>query len=124
MHSNRSDSLLRHLDFAFFDVMAMQLSFVLMYAITKHTGFIYNEENYQIQTAVFFVVQVALGLFSPAYDRIFTRSMYDELKSLLLNIALILLLSGAFILMTQTPVKNKELLIVAGLYFDINFFFR
>ncbi len=102
----------------------MQLSFVLMYAITKHTGFIYNEENYQIQTAVFFVVQVALGLFSPAYDRIFTRSMYDELKSLLLNIALILLLSGAFILMTQTPVKNKELLIVAGLYFDINFFFR
>ena len=124
MHTNRSDSALRHLDFAFFDVLVMQLSFVLMYAITKHSGFIYHDEQYVIQAAVFFVVQVALGLFSNAYDQIFTRGMYDELKSLLLNIILIVLLSGAFILMTHTPVKNRELVIVAGLYFDINFFVR
>ncbi|MBR0228098.1 MAG: sugar transferase [Clostridia bacterium] len=124
MHTNRSDSALRHLDFAFFDVVVMQLSFIMMYGITKHQGFLYNDEQYVIQASVFLVVQIALGLFSNAYDRIYTRGMYEELKSLLLNIAMIELLSGAFILMTHTPVKNKELLIVAGLYFDINFFVR
>ncbi len=102
----------------------MQISFVLMYIFTKHTGFIYADETYEIQAAVFLVVQIALGMFSNAYDKIFTRDMYAELKSLLLNVGLIFLLSGAFILMTNTPVKNTELLIVAGLYFDINFFVR
>ncbi len=124
MHTNHTDSVLRHLDFLAFDVLVLQLSFVLMYSITKHTGFIYNDENYMIQAAVFFVVQAALGLLSNAYDQIFTRGMYDEMKSLLLNIVLIELLSGAFILMTHTDVSNKELAIVAGLYFDINFFVR
>ena len=124
MHAKRSDSALRHLDFAFFDLLVMQISFILMYMFTKHPGFIYADETYLIQTSVFLVVQVALGLFSNVYDRIFTRDMYAELKSLLLNIALICLLSGAFMLMTHTPVDNKELLIVAGLYFDINFFVR
>ena len=124
MHTNRSDSALRHMDFALFDVLVMQLSFILMYSITKHSGFIYNDEQYVIQASVFLVVQIALGLFSSAYDRIFIRDMYAELKSLLLNVVLIVLLSGAFILMTHTPVKNRELLIVAGLYFDINFFVR
>ena len=124
MHTNRSDSAIRHLDFAFFDVLVMQISFILMYAFTKHSGFIYADETYMVQTSVFLVVQIALGMFSSAYDRIFTRDMYAEMKSLLLNVVLINLLSGAFILMTHTPVKNKELLIVAGLYFDINFFVR
>ena len=124
MHTNRSDSALRHLDFAFFDVLVMQLSFIMMYGITRHEGFIYNDEKYLIQASIFLVVQIALGLFSNAYDRIFTRNMYEELKSLLLNIVMIVLLSGAFILMTHTPVKNKELMIVAGLYFDIDFFVR
>ncbi len=124
MHSSRTDSALRHLDFAFFDVLVLQLSFNLMYAITRHTGFIYYDDQYAIQTAVFFLVQVTLGLFTNAYDRIFTRDIYEELKSLLLNIILIVLLSGAFILMTHTPVVNTELVIVAGLYFDINFFVR
>ena len=124
MHTNRSDSAIRHLDFAFFDVLVMQLSFIMMYGITRHEGFIYNDEQYLIQASVFLVVQIALGLFSNAYDRIYTRGIYEELKSMLLNIGMIMLLSGAFILMTHTPVKNKELLIVAGLYFDIDFFVR
>ena len=124
MHANRSDSALRHLDFAFLDIMVMQLSFILMYGITKHSGFIYNDEHYVIQASIFLVVQIALGLFSNVYDRIFVRDIYAELKSLLLNVVLIEVLSGAFILMTHTTVHNTELMIVAGLYFDINFFVR
>ena len=124
MHSNRSDSALRHLDFAFFDVLVMQLSFILMYAITRHSGFIYHDEQYLIQASAVFVAQVGLGLFSNAYDQIFTRDIYAEMKSLLVNILLILLFSGAFILVTHVSVINKEMVIVAGLYFDINFFVR
>ncbi len=124
MHTNRSDSALRHLDFAVLDVLVMQLSFILMYSITRHRGFIYSDEKYIVQASVFLVVQITLGLFSNAYERIFTRSMYDELKSLLLNTILIELLSGAFILMTHTVVFNRDMAIVAGLYFDINFFVR
>ena len=124
MHSNRSDSALRHLDFAFFDVLVMQLSFILMYAITKHSGFFYNDEKYVVQASAVFVAQVALGLFSNAYDQIFIRDIYAEMKSLLMNTLLILLFSGAFILVTHVSVINREMAIVAGLYFDINFFVR
>ena len=124
MHTNHSDSALHHLDFAILDVLVMQLSFILMYAIRKHSGIIYHNEDYLIQTAVVLLVQVTLGLFSNAYEKIFTRDMYAELKSLFLNTVLIVLLSGAFILMTHTIVMNTEMLIVAGLYFDINFFVR
>ncbi len=124
MHTNHSDSALHHLDFAFFDILVMQLSFILMYSIRRNPGFIYQNEDYVIQASVFLVVQLTLGLFSNAYSRIFTRDMFAEMKSLLLNTALIELLGGAFILMTHTNVVNRELVIVAGLYFDINFFVR
>jgi hypothetical protein len=123
VHTNRSDSAIRHLDFAFFDVLVMQLSFIMMYGITRHEGFIYNDEQYMIQASVFLVVQIALGLFSNAYDRIYTRGIYEELKSMLLNIGMIMLLSGAFILMTHTPVKIKNCC-RGGAVFRYDFFVR
>ena len=124
MHRRGSDSALRHLDFLLFDILAMQIAFMLMYWITRHRGLIYLDPSFRVQPIIFFSAQMALGMFSDVYDHIFTRDMYTEFGSLLLSVFEIWLLGGVFIVLAGIPVRVNNLIAASFIYFDLTFFLR
>ena len=124
MHTRGADGALRHLDFLLFDMLSMQLGFILMYWIIGNDGLIHLDPEYRIQPIIFFSAQMALGLFSDMYDHVFVRDMYSEFGYLLRNVAEIWLLGGVFILLVGVPVNYKHLIGATIIYFDIAFFIR
>ena len=124
MHTNGSDSGLRHLDFAFFDTVIMQISLLIMYHITNHHGFMYVDRDYSLVAVSLFVAQMALGVFSDAYVRIFTRDAWAEFRALLLTIGELWLLVGVFILLTGVQAGAWEMIVASVLFFDLDFFVR
>ena len=124
MHRRGDDNALRHLDFTIIDIIAMQLSFILLYWITGHYGLIYLDPYYRIQAVVFFSGQMALGLFSDVYHGVLTRDAHEEFNIMLRYSLEIWLLCGVFLFLAEVPAKLNELLYATLIYFDIGYFAR
>ncbi|MBR3106681.1 MAG: sugar transferase [Clostridia bacterium] len=124
MNPRNTDSVLRHLDFAFFDTVTLQLSLILMYWITGHSGFIYQHERYWLMSMAFMFGQFAASMFADVYQKVFTRDLFAEFKALLLDIGVVLALGGTFLIIMRAAPSPKELLVMVLLFFDINFFVR
>ena len=124
MHRAGEDGALRHLDYAFLDVVSMQISLLLMYWLMGNRGFPYADAHYRTQMAVFFVAQMALGLFSDAYNGILRRTTREQLTALLLYVAEVWLLGGVFLLLSGIQASVPEMLIATVFFFVIAFFVR
>ena len=124
MHTSNSDSALQHLDFAFFDVIVVQLSLMLMFWITGHSGFIYQHEQYRVMAITFLFAQLAVGLLSDIYEAVFIRDHFAEFKALMLDVTLVWGISSVFLIMLHVSLTPKELISSAFIFFDINFFVR
>ncbi len=124
MHSRNSDSALQHLDFAFFDTIVLQISMTLMYWITGHSGLMYQHEQYRLMAIVFMFAQFTVSLFADVYKKVFTRDLFAEFKALLLDIGIVAMLGGTFLLLLLVNPNPKEFLVAFFLFFDINFFVR
>ena len=124
MHRRGSDGALRHLDFTVIDMLAMQLSFIFTHLVMGHEGFLYLNPNCRMLAIIAFSAQMALGMFSDSYDRIFVRDSFSEFTKLLLNVAEIWLLGGVFILLNGIPASVEEMIFTSLFYVDLNFYFR
>ena len=120
MHARGADNALHHLDFAVIDLILMQLSFNMAFWITGHTGLVYRHNALRLYALVLFIVQLSMGLFSDIYRRIYTRNARDEYRALLRNVALVWLLSFAFVIIAQLPVHRLEMILGAFVFFDTN----
>ena len=124
MHRRGEDNALRHIDFVILDIFLMQLSFMLMYWVTGHSGSIYVDPVYRVQAVVFFSGQMALGLFSDNYNGILQRDTNEEFLIMLRYSAEIWLLCGVFVVLADIEAKITELLFATLFYFDLGFFSR
>ncbi len=124
MHRSGGEGALRHLDYAAVDSVCMQFSFMLMYYLMNHAGLLYFNRAYRIAATIFFSAQMALGLFSDAYNHIMSRNPYEEFMSLLLYVGQVWLLGGFFMVVTGLGIRVVELLVASVLYFDLDYFAR
>ena len=124
MNRRGDDSALRHLDFTFFDMLVMQIAFILMYWMTEHYGLIYMNPYYRVQAIIFFSGQMALGLFSDAYSGVLQRDAFEEFVFMARYSVEIWLLCGVFIILANIPASPMELGIAFLMYFDLGFFAR
>ncbi len=124
MHRYGDDNALRHLDFVVLDILTMQFSFMLMFWVTGHSGFIYLNPQYRVQAVVFFSGQMALGLFSDNYNGIVTRNAHEEFIVMLRYAVEIWMLCGVFVILANVPAKLIQMLIATLFYFDLGFFVR
>lgn len=124
MHRSGEDGALRHLDYALLDVICMQVSFMLMFYLMKHEGFLYFNTRYRTAATIFFSAQMALGLFSDTYNGIFKRTPYHEFTLLLQYVTEVWLLGGVFMLITGLSIPLMELFAVSVVFFDLDYFAR
>ena len=124
MQRRGSDGALRHLDFTVLDMLIMQLSFLITHTVMGHEQFMYFNPLCRMQAIIAFSAQMALGIYSDAYDHVFVRDKFAEFGKLLLNVAEIWLLGGVFIFLTRIPVAVNEMFFTSLVYFNLAFFGR
>ena len=84
MHRSGDDNALQYLDFTAIDILAMQLSCLLMYWITRG-GIIYQDPQFRFLAYAFIVAQISLGMFSDNYSGALSRNAKGEIKTYELN---------------------------------------
>ena len=119
MQQKSSDSALRYLDFTLLDMLAMQLSFLLAHNILGHEGFLYFNQVCRMQAIIYFMAQMALGIHSDSYDHIFSRDNFAEFSKLLVNVAEIWFLAGAFMILNRMPYSVTETMFICVTYLDL-----
>lgn len=124
MHARGSDSALQYWEFTLIDMLAMQLSFLLSHSILHHEGFLYANPECRMNALIFFSAQMALGLHSDSYDRIYSRDSFAEFIKLLVNMLEIWILGGVFILLNRLPFSLQETAFVSLTYLNLAFLLR
>lgn len=102
----------------------MQLSFMLSHALLNHEKFLYANSACRMLAIVFFSSQMALGLHSDSYDHVYSRDNFAEFTKLLVNLAEIWVLGGAFILLNRLSFPIKEAVFVSVTYLNIAYILR
>ena len=121
MHHSEDDNALKYLDFTAIDIIAMQLSCLLMYWITRSGGIIYQDPRCRLLAYGFLVAQLALGLFSDNHCGALHRDAKAEFFRVILYILELWLCCALFVILAKIPVSFLELLIVTVFFIVLDF---
>lgn len=121
MHRIGDENALKYLDFTAFDILAMQLSCLLMYWAMHSGGIIYQDPPHRLLAYCILTVQIALGLFSDNHYGAITRTAREEFFKLLLYILELWLCAAPFLLLARIPVRFLELFLVTMYFLPLSF---
>ena len=120
MHRRGDDGALRYLDFTVIDILAMQLSCLIMYW-AMHGGNLYRDGEYRLLAFCFLAVQVALGMFSDNLNGVVSRNTRSEFTQLLLYILELWLCCAPFVLLVPVRVRFVELFMATAYFLVLGF---
>ena len=121
MHRSGDDNALKYLDFTIIDILAMQLSCLIMYAATRSGGIIYLDPNLRLLAYSFLIAQISLGMFSDNYYGVFSRNAKEEFLQMLLYILELWLCCAPFVILSRIQVSFLELFMVTAYFIPLDF---
>ena len=102
MNEKRKKGWLKHLDFMIVDIICIQLAYLLAYSVREPDVFIYRGISlYTHLNIVLLVVDVCYVLVRPAYKNIIKRSVFRELRSVLVHNIVMWLIVIAYLYLTR-----------------------
>ena len=120
MHRSGDDNALQYLDFTAIDILAMQLSCLLMYWITRG-GIIYQDPQFRFLAYAFLVAQISLGMFSDNYSGALSRNAKGEITHILLYTMELWLACLPFVLLARIPFSFLQLILVNVFFITLDF---
>ena len=101
MYQKQTGSIIKHLDFLLLDLIVMEVSFILAYMLRHGPENPFANSQYRILGVVLFLVQFLVVVFRECYRNILRRGYLQELKSVVQQNVIVMLLTIAFILVTR-----------------------
>ena len=101
MYQKQTGSIIKHLDFLLLDLIVMEVSFVLAYMLRHGPENPFANSQYRILGVVLFLVQFLVVVFRECYRNILRRGYLQELKSVVQQNVIVMLLTIAFIFVTR-----------------------
>lgn len=102
MNEKRKKGWLKHLDFMIIDIVCIQLAYLLAYSVREPDMFIYRGISlYTHLNIVLLVVDICYVLVRPAYKNIIKRSVFHELRSVLVHNIVMWLIVIAYLYLTR-----------------------
>ena len=101
MYQKQTGSIIKHLDFLLLDLIVMEVSFVLAYMLRHGPENPFANSQYRILGVVMLLIQFLVVVFRECYRNILRRGYLQELKSVVLQNILVMLLTIAFIFVTR-----------------------
>ena len=101
MYQKQTGSIIKHLDFLLLDLIVMEVSFILAYVLRHGPENPFANSQYRILGVVLFLVQFLVVVFRECYRNILRRGYLQELKSVVQQNVIVMLLIIAFIFVTR-----------------------
>lgn len=101
MYQKQTGSIIKHLDFLLLDFIVMEVSFILAYMLRHGPENPFANSQYRILGVVLFLVQFLVVVFRECYRNILRRGYLQELKSVVQQNVIVMLLTIAFIFVTR-----------------------
>ena len=101
MYQKQTGSIIKHLDFLLLDLIVMEVSFILAYVLRHGPENPFANSQYRILGVVLFLVQFLVVVFRECYRNILRRGYLQELKSVVQQNVIVMLLTIAFIFVTR-----------------------
>lgn len=101
MYQKQTGSIIKHLDFLLLDLIVMEVSFILAYMLRHGPENPFANSQYRILGVVLFLVQFLVVVFRECYRNILRRGYLQELKSVVQQNVIVMLLTIAFIFVTR-----------------------
>lgn len=101
MYQKQTGSIIKHLDFLLLDLIVMEVSFILAYMLRHGPENPFANSQYRILGVVLFLVQFLVVVFRECYRNILRRGYLQELKSVVQQNVIVMLLIIAFIFVTR-----------------------
>ena len=124
MHHSEDDHALKYLDFTVIDILAMQLSCLLMYLTARGGVLIYQDDRCRLLAYGFLAAQISLGLFSDNLYGAQYRSARSEFFMLVRYTLELWLCCAPFVLLAQLPISFLEAVIVTVYFLALDFLGR
>lgn len=113
MYQKQGKSLWKHLDFIIWDLIILELSFVLAYVIRHGIYNHHRAEEYMAMGGVMALIQLVIVVLNENYKDILRRGYLVELKSVFIQNTMVMLFAFAFMFVTKQQ----------GIYSRIVFFY-
>ncbi|MBS6734824.1 MAG: sugar transferase [Clostridiales bacterium] len=101
MYQKQTGSIIKHLDFLLLDLIVMEVSFILAYMLRHGPENPFANSQYRILGVVLFLVQFLVVVFRECYRNILRRGYLQELKSVVQQNVIVMLLTIAFVFVTR-----------------------
>lgn len=101
MYQKQTGSIIKHLDFLLLDLIVMEIAFILAYMLRHGPENPFANSQYRILGVVMLLIQFLVVVFRECYRNILRRGYLQELKSVVLQNIVVMLLTIAFIFVTR-----------------------
>lgn len=101
MYQKQTGSIIKHLDFLLLDFIVMEVSFVLAYVLRHGMDNPFANSQYRVLGVLLLLVQFLVVVFRECYRNILRRGYLLELKSVVVQNAIVMLVAIAFMFITR-----------------------
>ena len=125
MYKRNNQGWLKHIDFILCDVLALQLAFILAYAI-RQDGFPYASSIYRSLGLMLVVVDILIAAVFNTMHNVMKRGYYQESIQTLKQVALVFVVIIIYLFSTQTGDTYSRLIVYFTmiLHYFIGYFLR
>lgn len=116
MYQKQTGSIVKHLDFLILDCFVLECAYILAFILRNGIRNPFEESTYRITAVLLLLVQFLVVVFREYYTNILRRGYLQELRSVLQQNVLVMLITVAFMFITQlTVVFSRQVFIVMWL---------
>lgn len=112
MYQKQGNGLWKHFDFVLFDLFVMEVSFVIGYVLRHGIHNHYLAEEYMAMGGVLALIQLVIVIINENYKDILRRGSLVELKSVMVQNTLLMLLVFTFMFLTKQQALYSRIVFI------------
>lgn len=105
MYKKSAQGWLKHWDFILMDVVCLQIAFIFGFVFRNGFRNPYMDAVYRNEAAVFVLCQIVVVFFGQSFQDVLKRGRYIELTKTVKHVCMVMLLSMAYLYITQQSLK-------------------
>lgn len=121
MYKRANQGWLKHIDFILWDVVALQLAFVLAYSIRHGWALAYFSEPYRRLAIMYTVVDILIAIMANTMRNVMKRGLYQEFAKSFKHVVLVLTIIALYMFSWQSGSVYSRTVIYLTAFFHLIF---
>ena len=119
MYNRRSQGWLKHIDFILWDVVALQIAFLLAYMIRQGGAIPYVADSYRAFVILMAFVDILVAAAFNTMHNVMRRGLYNEFVQTLKQVVLVLLIMALFMFLTRRGTEYSRFTLLISAIFHL-----